>query len=461
MKLTLQPGKQPLVIFVLAYFAVQALSYIPEGYKLGIYSVKKIDLFMDVHPDESAVPTSSVLHTVSVNEAGILPSGLVNLLLSVGSGSSDVLSSPVATAPAAPKIENPAALKKFFDALKQSGSKKVRIGHYGDSAIEGDNISGDLRKNLQAKFGGNGVGIVGVTSQDKQFRTTTDLDWSQDWKTASLITSNSEKLPLGINGFVYQASAGSWVKLAASGRNSNVKYFTAARILYASDKNVTVKYSFDDKTESSIELKAAKSLSEVVLDAKARVKSVKITVSNPSKCYFYGVSLEEANGVYVDNFPLRGNSGASLRDLDMNLLKEFDKLLGYKLIVLNFGLNMTGQEAKDFGWYASSMEKVINQYKEAFPQASFLIVSVQDKSIKKGSQFVTDPSVLKLVEVQKQIAQKTGIAFFNLFEAMGGMNAMSSWVEQGLAERDYTHMKLTGSKKMADLLTEALISAQQ
>ncbi|MBI2420189.1 MAG: hypothetical protein HYV28_20195 [Ignavibacteriales bacterium] len=462
MKLTIHPGKQPLVIFVFAYFAILALSYIPEGYMVGSYSFKKIDLFMDVHPDETIQPTSSNLRLNSFNEAGMVHFGLIDNLFVNLFNPAELFFSPVTAAPAAsPKIENAAALKKFFDALKQSGSKKIRIAHYGDSAIEGDNISGDFRKNLQSKFGGNGVGIVGITAQDKQFRTTTDMDWSQDWKTASLITSNPEKLTLGINGFIYQPVANSWVRLAASGRSSNVKYFTAARILYTSDKNVSIKYMFDDKNETTVELKAARGVAEFVLAAKAKVKSVKITVVNPSKCYLYGVSLEEANGVYVDNFPLRGNSGAGLRDLDMNTLKEFDKLLSYKLIVLNFGLNMTGQENKDFGWYGSAMERVLTQYKEAFPQASFLVVSVQDKSIKKGSQFVTDPSVLKLIEMQKQIAAKSGVAFFNLFEAMGGMNAMSDWVEQGLAEKDYTHMKLTGSKKMADLLTEALLGAQQ
>jgi lysophospholipase L1-like esterase len=97
--------------------------------------------------------------------------------------------------------------------------------------------------------------------------------------------------------------------------------------------------------------------------------------------------------------------------------------------------------------------------KEAFPDAAFLVVSVQDKSMKKGTQFVTEPGVPKLVETQRKIALKSGVAFFNLYEAMGGQNSMNDWVNQGLAEKDYTHMKLTGAKKIADLITEALLEA--
>ena len=36
---------------------------------------------------------------------------------------------------------------------------------------------------------------------------------------------------------------------------------------------------------------------------------------------------------------------------------------------------------------------------------------------------------------------------------------MNDWVDKGLAEKDYAHMKLTGAKKIADLLTDALLDA--
>ncbi|MCE1188376.1 MAG: hypothetical protein LWX56_04480 [Ignavibacteria bacterium] len=462
MKTTISPAKQPVIILLATLVLLLVLSIIPDGMQVFSYKVKKLDLFMDIRKDEVVQPTQSnnTSNALSVQYASVINFEFINHILSETAIISDRLAPEPALAPAAAKIENPAALKKFLDALKQSGSKKVRIAHYGDSAIEGDNISADLRKNLQQKFGGNGVGFVPVVSQDKQFRTTTDMDWSQDWKSSSLISTNPERLPLGVNGAIYQPVANSWVKLAASGRNTNVKNFGLARILYVSEKNCTIKYSFDDKPEVTTELKACKGVNECVLSANGKARSIKITILNPSKTFFYGISLEEGNGVYVDNFPLRGNSGASLRDIDLNLLKGFDKLMDYRLIILNFGLNMTGPDAKDYGWYEAAMLKVIDQYKQAFPQASFLVVSVQDRSTKKGSQFVTDPSVPKLVEMQKKIATKANVAFWNLYDAMGGMNSMSSWVDQGFADKDYTHLKLTGSKKIADLLTEALLSAQ-
>src|SRR5690606_9736481 len=53
-------------------------------------------------------------------------------------------------------------LDAFFNALATIGSNDqgVRILHYGDSQIEEDRITSFVRKKLQARFGGGGVGML-------------------------------------------------------------------------------------------------------------------------------------------------------------------------------------------------------------------------------------------------------------------------------------------------------------
>ncbi len=58
---------------------------------------------------------------------------------------------------------NISQLDNFFNALKNARKKQVRVAHYGDSTLEGDLISSDLRDLFQKKFGGKGVGIVPIT----------------------------------------------------------------------------------------------------------------------------------------------------------------------------------------------------------------------------------------------------------------------------------------------------------
>ena len=97
--------------------------------------------------------------------------------------------------------------------------------------------------------------------------------------------------------------------------------------------------------------------------------------------------------------------------------------------------------------------------KMAMPEASFILIGVHDKCIKKGSNFITDPTVLKLVEAQRSIAEEADIAFWNLFEAMGGKNSMVEWVNANppRAFKDYIHFNDVGSKMEAGMLFEELM----
>ena len=53
-------------------------------------------------------------------------------------------------------------MSRFYDALAQRASSRrpVRIAYFGDSFIEGDILTADLRAMLQSRFGGCGVGYV-------------------------------------------------------------------------------------------------------------------------------------------------------------------------------------------------------------------------------------------------------------------------------------------------------------
>ena len=51
-------------------------------------------------------------------------------------------------------------LPVFYAALQTSAKRSVRIVHYGDSQIEEDRISMILRRRLQDRFGGGGIGLL-------------------------------------------------------------------------------------------------------------------------------------------------------------------------------------------------------------------------------------------------------------------------------------------------------------
>lgn len=358
-----------------------------------------------------------------------------------------------------PITGNVKELYKFFRALKGSRTKKIRIAHYGDSILLGDVITENLRQNFQDKFGGDGLGFLSIKPDDIRMKRSVRQNVYGNWIMGSITKGNPKHFPIGISGLTEKATRNSRVKFQTTKFMRTSRSFKTARIFYSNAKSSSsIKYSFESGKKISRRLQPGTSIKQLVLNSPRLENSLDINFGGAAGTYFYGVSFESGNGIYVDNFPLTGNSGVSLTQLKKKTLQEFDQYLNYKLIIIQFGVNAT-QLTMNFSWYRNKMVRVINHFKKAFPSASILVVSVGDKSIKRGSRFVTDPKVLQLLKTQKEIVAKTNVAFWNLYEAMGGKNSLNRWVNAGppLGLRDYIHFTNLGGKVVADLLTRALM----
>lgn len=356
---------------------------------------------------------------------------------------------------------NTSQLKNFFNQLNNSKNRIVRIAHYGDSGIEGDLITADLRQEFQRKYGGEGVGFLGITSQDTKFRQTTTQRFSNDWETAAIYSHNPKNLPVGISGEVFIPEGNSWVEYETSRRYRTVKNFSKFRLFYSNAKASEVKYTVDGSNRGAIKLRPGSGIQEAVIDVGKNASKLRLEFSR-EQAYFYGISLEGGNGVYIDNLPLRGNSGVDLNNISADVLRDFARYLDYDLILLQFGLNAAGSITAKYDWYEREMVNVIKNLQKAFPRAGIVLISAHDKSVRKGSNFVTDPAIVKLLKSQMEIAKNGDIAFWNLFEMMGGLNSMAKWVDANppLAFKDYIHFNGQGAEKVAGMLYNAIMDAK-
>ncbi|MFA3781690.1 hypothetical protein ABRY23_01345 [Melioribacteraceae bacterium 4301-Me] len=361
-----------------------------------------------------------------------------------------------------PITGNTGQLKYFFDALKQTSKKRIRIGYYGDSIILGDVISEYLRDFLQEKFGGKGIGFVPIISEDIKMRQSVYHEFSNDWNSASIVKRNPNNLPLGISGNVAVPNLGSWVKYQTTNYLASTQVFYMARLFYSNaDESSIIEYSVNNQKPVRLNLTKSDLVNSLDINSNSSITSLLIKFISGEKPYIYGVSLESANGIYVDNFAMPGNSGVSLLDINDKILSEFSQIMNYKLLVFNYGANVTSPNKGIYTLYENKMVEVINKYKKLFPQCSIILISVEDKTMKIGSNFVTNPDVPLLLKSQKRIAERTNIAFWNLWEAMGGENSMYKWVNSSppLALRDYAHFTPEGGKKVADLFFKSLMDA--
>lgn len=376
-------------------------------------------------------------------------------------------------------------LKNFFNNLKalektdsnrahnnNDSTKKVRIAFLGDSMIEGDLISQTLRYKLQKTFGGNGVGYVPITSPVSGFRRSIIHTFSNNWKTISLITSPSNKY-IGLSGYVFTPNcvtktqlkdsnikAGlSWINLQAPDNfYDNLKFFNTIK-LYYSDTDTASYITFSSNRIKHLNLKGIDVVNELTLSENDSIKEARIYFHCSSPVNIYGFSIESPTGIFVDNFALRGNSGIPMVSLNRDVLEGINKYFDYSLIILQYGLNVTLPETKDLDWYKNQMIDVVKYFKECFPNSDIIIMSVGDKCYRKAGKYVTEPSIPILVNVQKEIAEETEVAFWNLFEEMGGENSMVKWVNNKppFANKDYTHFNYAGAEKIGVLLYNQLM----
>jgi hypothetical protein len=353
--------------------------------------------------------------------------------------------------------ENNDGLDNFFKALGSTSKKTVRVAFFGDSYIEGDIFSADLRSNFQSKYGGKGVGLMPLSSHIASFRKTIKHSFS-GWNSRSIIDSKDYST-MGISGYCFRPDKNAWVKYSGVKMPHLESVEQASLVYYLPEGNATVSYQINEEKESHIvNLQSSPRIAkyDVTADSIGTIQFVFLS-DNRNLCV-YGVSLQNKSGVIVDNFSLRGISGTTLKLLSENILKQTDSLLDYDLIILQYGLNVMSANQKNYSSYQKGMQETVEYLKKCFPESSILLLSVGDRSMNKNSGYETMPGVSAMVLCQQTVCAETGIVFWNLFEAMGGNGSMVEMVKTNppKANKDYTHLNFEGGKYLGEILFKSI-----
>lgn len=334
-----------------------------------------------------------------------------------------------------------------------------RIAFFGDSFVEGDMVLAHLRDTLQSVFGGKQVGFLPITSPVARNRPTITHQY-QGWTTKSILDRRQHtKYPYGICGSVFLPKPNAsvsfhvnpLVKLATLGN------FSSVRLFYHAQTNTAIKIS-TGKQSQLLTLSRSESPVSVQTFQQNNLQNIQFDFPySTDSLAVFGISLEGGKGVYLDNFALRGNSGTNLIKIPQKVLQNVDSFQHYSLIVLEYGLNVSGGNEKGLMQYGKEMEKTVEHIKSAFPNSSILIMGVSDRATKneKGG-LSTAPQIEMIVEIQRKIAQKYGLLFWDTYKAMGGKNSMLVWREKGWANADYTHLTFEGGKALARKLANAI-----
>lgn len=398
----------------------------------------------------------SVFRNIAEEEKNLVPLELADstdLELEVRSETADAVrpAAPVREQ-SAPEVEAPVGvLDNFIAGLKEAGEKQVRVVHYGDSQIEEDRITSTLRSYLQSEYGGLGPGLLPLV-QTIPTRTVvqyllvdgqriTAREGPKRWLVYG--PKNQQRDSSSLYGVMGQVAVldslcdSVTMHIEPYGKLTSANYFSQLRVL--ATKDILVNGSRQHKG--------------ALRDTLTRVN---IDISGEGEVY--GVSLESATGVIVDNIPMRGGSGNVFTKMNRKQLMEFYEATNTRLIILQFGGNVmpwANTEERVRG-YASSMRRQIRYLKECAPNASILFIGPSDMLTVVDGEKTSYPTIAYMDQQLARISAAEGIAYWSLFKAMGGEGSMQAWQEKGLASSDGVHFYRSGANRAGELLWQWL-----
>ncbi|MEQ1744163.1 MAG: GDSL-type esterase/lipase family protein [Saprospiraceae bacterium] len=445
-----------LVICVLALLT--GLSLLPEGVVLNGIPLRKMDIFADIRAAKPAAPV--VVATAATDSIAQTDSTLMAANLAIDStlwGQAFEDYTPGGQ-----------GLDLFFaavDSIRTHG-RTVRVAFFGDSFVEGDILVGDLRDTLQTLWGGSGVGYVPITSEVARFKRTL-VHRYEKWETYSITKNHNSNQPFGINGFVYRPLPQAFVHYEGMDLLRHTRRWDRFRLFYSADSTVGFVWQNAEMPPRPDTL-ATTSGQLGTWDwapPDGSIRAFAFRFDEPdSNLVLYGASLESGPGFYLDNFSVRGNTGGRLKKVSPALAKQFDAELHYDLIVLQLGLNAVTETTDNLPWYRSELDQTFAHLRKCFPQKPILVVSVPDRAGKVDAVLATLASVPAIAAMQRDLAKKHGLLFYDLFRGMGGPGAMITFAEKHrppLANRDYTHLTHEGGKVLGHQFANLFLEAKK
>ncbi|MCF0218641.1 MAG: hypothetical protein HUK14_02560 [Muribaculaceae bacterium] len=451
-------GKTTLIV-IIAFLIVLAVSFMPlEKWTNG--RIKDFSLISDILPD-SLLPSFSGSGASEVIDPELLKAeeDARNIAATLDAEGNPIYNDTILSDVKPSKLGNKVVIEDYTTGevglyhLKKAVAegRLARITMVGDSYIEGDIFTQDLRQLLQDTLGGAGTGYVNMHSDFPGFRRSVKQG-GEGWKAFSAAKKGKQEyISLSEQYFMPSGNALSSYKGVTALRH--LDSWTQSRFLFIAPNNTTImlKTSGDWK---EYPVTGSPEVQQLLVEGPTGEFDVR---TSDRSLVGLGVWLDGAKGVSVDCMSSRGYSGITLAKVSADLCHQMGKFVNYDLVVLEFGINAMTSTQKNYSVYANRLVEVINHVRACYPKADILLLGIGDRGEKRGGVVKSMATAQYMVSAQRDAARRAHCLFWDTREAMGGEDAIVQWSKEGLANKDYIHLTHKGGEKLAHSLFDALI----
>jgi hypothetical protein len=363
------------------------------------------------------------------------------------------------------RIHNEAVLRKLFyprlQQLSEGKIERVNIVHIGDSHIQADFFSGTIRENFHNDFGNAGRGFVfpyrvAKTNEPYSYKTSTNVEWDSKRNVFP-----DKPLPIGAGGITIQTlDSNAIINFTLNEKNTIDYSFNKLTLFHEKGKGNYDYIICDDYNCGIGEINSSDTgsfVSTVAFEKPVKQFILKCKTSDTAQqcSRIYGMLIE--NGKPGVLYNMIGVNGGEYRYYTMSkYFVEQMHVMMPDLVIVSMGTNEGFQKGFNAEIFYSQIDTLITSLKNKNPAAAILLTTPGDSYRKQGRSKMPNPDILKARETIIKYSYEHDVAYWDLYEVMGGFKSMAKWYASGLTAKDKLHFSKKGYMIQGALFYSAL-----
>jgi len=361
---------------------------------------------------------------------------------------------------------NPTHLAPFFDKLlklENGDTNQVSILHIGDSHIQADFLTREVRKSLQLKFGNAGRGLVfplkaAGTNEPADYRSTTNTGW-----TVAKINSQNRFPEPGLSGIsMLSGESGAYFDVTTSNHDELDYTFNQVTLIHTKD-SLQFDCRFTHTPDKFGYLMSARPLEPGEYTTSVRFQQPTSFVRIQAEQTEISQSSITINGVILQNskpgvlYSSVGINGAHFSDYNNSpwFFRQM-KALEPDLVIISLGTNEGANIKVAEEEIIASVSTMLQNIRIAHPGTCILIATPADDYFRKKYKN------LYLEAVQRALvksAQQESVSCWDMYSISGGFGSCTEWRKAGMLQHDGVHYNKQGYTLQGSLLYKALIDS--
>ncbi|HRF07345.1 MAG TPA: GDSL-type esterase/lipase family protein [Xanthobacteraceae bacterium] len=368
---------------------------------------------------------------------------------------------------------------------RAAAPKSITILQIGDSHTAADFLTGELRRQLQARYGDGGAGYMSAGRPHMGVRSSAfRINASDGWSYEALQQS-VDVAKFWLSGFNAIARE--------SGETISFKSDTAFNFdrieiqALRQPKGGTIEIRLDGVFQSEVNL-SGEAREPVVIQllperaATDRVREITITTKGEGVVNLSSVAVyNRQSGLSYNNVGFPGATVDIINKFDEVILENELKRLAPQIVVLAFGTNEGFNDALEIERYRQGYERVINKIRRALPETTIVLMAPPDgaRAPKKDAdkndrktppakaarqdgdcgEWKTPVNLNRVRDMQEQIAKRYKLVYWNWASIMPAECGADRWANMSppLVAKDRVHFTMEGYRQTAAQFLKVLL----